>query len=102
MAPIRVPTARIEVAIGYRLSAIGCRRYRQYLRKDGSRVPVLIGAAAFDEQRDQGVAFVLDLTERKRAEAEALESERRYRDADGGRAREPRRYHGTTHGLDRP
>jgi C4-dicarboxylate-specific signal transduction histidine kinase len=31
-------------------------------------VSVLIGSAAFDEQRDQGVAFVLDLTERKRAE----------------------------------
>ena len=43
-------------------------------------MPVLIGAAAFDEQRDEGVAFVLDLTERKRAEAEARESERRYRE----------------------
>ena len=31
-------------------------------------------------KRDQGVAFVLDLTERKRAEAEARESERRYRE----------------------
>jgi C4-dicarboxylate-specific signal transduction histidine kinase len=41
---------------------------------------VLVGSAAFDEQRDQGVAFVLDLTERKRAEAEARESERRYRE----------------------
>ena len=53
---------------------------REFFRKDGSRVPVLIGSAAFDERRDQGVAFVLELTERKRAEAEARESERRYRE----------------------
>jgi PAS domain S-box-containing protein len=52
---------------------------KEFFRKDGSRVPVLVGAASF-EKGDQGVAFVLDLTERKRAEAEVRESERRYRE----------------------
>ena len=45
---------------------------KEYVRKDGSRVPVLIGAATLEGGGNQGVAFVLDLTERKRGE-EALQ-----------------------------
>jgi PAS domain S-box-containing protein len=44
---------------------------KEFFRKDGSRVPVLIGVANFEAGGHQGVAFVLDLTERKHA-AEAL------------------------------
>ena len=53
---------------------------KEYFRKDGSRVPILLGSATVEEGGNQAVTFVLDLTERKRAEAEARESERRYRE----------------------
>ena len=63
---------RDERALAERNSTGNVQPYeKEYFRKDGSRVPVLIGAANFDESGSQGVAFVLDLTERKRAERAA-------------------------------
>jgi PAS domain S-box-containing protein len=48
---------------------------KEFTIKDGSRVPVLIGGATFEKGGNQGVAFVLDLTERKRAENALRERE---------------------------
>jgi PAS domain S-box-containing protein len=61
--------ARDELAVAD-LRAIGTMQpyQKEYFRKDGSRVPVLVGAALFEEGGNDGVAFALDLSEQKRAE----------------------------------
>jgi PAS domain S-box-containing protein len=65
------------------LKATGrCKPFeKEYFRKDGSRVPVLVGAAAFERSRNDNVAFVLDLTERKRMEAALRRSDASLTDA---------------------
>ena len=52
---------------------------KEYFRKDGSRVPVLVGAATFEGMSDEGAAFVFDLTDRKKADAAVRASEIRWR-----------------------
>jgi PAS domain S-box-containing protein len=43
---------------------------KEYLRRDGSRVPVLVGAALISGAELRGVAFMVDISERKRIERE--------------------------------
>jgi PAS domain S-box-containing protein len=46
---------------------------KEYIRKDGSRVPVLIGGALLDRENWRCVFFVLDLTQRRLAEEQVRE-----------------------------
>jgi PAS domain S-box-containing protein len=54
-----------------------CKSYeKEYIRKDGTRVPILLGAAMFEDSPEDGVCFVLDLTERKKIEHQFLRAQR--------------------------
>jgi len=52
---------------------------KEYFRKDGSRVPFLIGASMLTREPLTWICFVLDITERKRAEEALKASERQFR-----------------------
>jgi two-component system cell cycle sensor histidine kinase/response regulator CckA len=52
---------------------------KEYLCKDGSRVPVLIGIIAMHGADREALSFVVDISERKRGESELRRSEERYR-----------------------
>ena len=50
---------------------------KEYLRKDGTRVPVILAGAMLNEQRTEGVGFVLDITGRKMAEGALRQANRK-------------------------
>jgi PAS domain S-box-containing protein len=56
-------------------TGIGVLREKEYVRKDGARVPVLAGSAMLEGESGECISFVLDLTEQKRAQAAQHESE---------------------------
>ena len=51
---------------------------KEYIRKDGTRVPVIVAGAMLDEARFNGVAVVMDISERKRQEEKIARLTRLY------------------------
>ena len=81
-----------EKAMAQLLQTGACQPFeKEYLHKDGHRVPVLIGAAVIDRNPLRWTSFVVDLTSHQRAQqerAELLASNRAARDeADNARER---------------
>ncbi|QYX31885.1 hybrid sensor histidine kinase/response regulator [Sphaerospermopsis torques-reginae] len=52
---------------------------KQYIRKDGSRVSVLLGLALLEDNSDQVIGFVVDVSERKKAEDSLIKQEEQLR-----------------------
>jgi PAS domain S-box-containing protein len=56
-----------------------CRPYeKEYIRKDGVRVPIVCGYALLEGSADNYIGFVLDLTQQKQAETAIREREQRF------------------------
>jgi PAS domain S-box-containing protein len=51
---------------------------KEYIRADGTRIPILLGGVMFAGQKNRGVSFVVDLTERQQLEEDLRRRERQF------------------------
>ncbi|MGH9603563.1 MAG: PAS domain S-box protein, partial [Terriglobales bacterium] len=56
---------------------------KEYIRKDGSRIPVLIGASMLEGTQEEAVGFIVDVSERKREQEALRQSEEKFAKAFG-------------------
>jgi PAS domain S-box-containing protein len=72
----------LDEASAKELKATGSNKQpfeKEYIRRDGSRFPIIVAGAMLDEARYNGVAFVMDIADRKLAEKSLQESEEQLR-----------------------
>lgn len=62
-------TSRNEIGIhDLRTKGVGGAYEKEYYRKDGSRVPIIIAGVRFEDSSNEGMSFVLDITDRKQSD----------------------------------
>lgn len=59
-------------------SEIGvCKPFeKEYIKKDGSRLPILLGASVLGGAQDRGVCFVLDISDKQSLETQLQQAQK--------------------------
>jgi PAS domain S-box-containing protein len=66
-----------EKALGELAASGVCETYeKEFVRKDGTRIPILLSIATFEGGKQSGVSFVVDLTERRKLEQQLHQSQK--------------------------
>ncbi|WP_445635086.1 histidine kinase [Nostoc sp. DSM 114161] len=81
MTPPEYQTLDLQKIQELQVSGVCTPFEKEYLHKNGTPIPVLLGIARIESTKDNGysVCFVLDLTQRKRTEIALRQSEESYR-----------------------